>query len=117
MARSKGELDGLARRFQRGYPKIVAPAWLLATSADLEWLGRTSAPTWAERFASWYLPSLLDTVPYDRTVQKAFFEVQNLMQPATTLFRPGVAVRVLRHHLRAGKQAATGPQVQPAGQP
>jgi hypothetical protein len=103
--RAGRQLDGFAARFQRLYPKIVAPAWLLATSADLEWLERTGTPTVAERVASWYLPMVLDTVPANRKVQEAFFEVQNLMAPASALFRPGIAMRVLRHRLRGQKPA------------
>jgi 2-polyprenyl-6-methoxyphenol hydroxylase-like FAD-dependent oxidoreductase len=106
LARAGGQLDGFAARFQRLYPKIVAPAWLLATSADLEWLERTGTPTVGERVTRWYLPMVLDTVPADRKVQETFFEVQNLMAPATVLFRPGVALRVFRHRLRRKKPAA-----------
>ncbi|MGE5602461.1 MAG: FAD-dependent oxidoreductase [Nitrososphaerales archaeon] len=106
LARGGGQLDGLAARFQRRYPKIVAPAWLLSSSADLEWLGRTGKASLQERVAARYLPMVLDAVPADRKVQEAFFEVQNLMAPATSLFRPGVAVRAFRHRLRGRKPAA-----------
>lgn len=105
LAKPGGGLDGMARRFQQGYPKIVAPAWLLSTSADLEWLPRAAAPTLSERVAAWYFPMVLDAIPADRRVQEAFINVQNLVQPATSLFRPGIALRVFRHRL-AGRPAA-----------
>jgi 2-polyprenyl-6-methoxyphenol hydroxylase-like FAD-dependent oxidoreductase len=107
VAKSAGKLDGFAPGFQRSYPKIVAPAWLLATSADLEWLGQPGKPTAQERVANWYLPKVLDAMMSDRTVLEAFLEVQNLMQPATSLFNPAIAVRVFRHGLRGKKAVAT----------
>jgi hypothetical protein len=108
LAKAAGVLEGFAPGFQRNYPKVVAPAWLLATSADFEWVGRTDQPTPAERFANWYLPRVLDATLHDRRVLEAFLEVQNLMQPATTLFSPGIALRVFRHGLR-GKPPAAAP--------
>lgn len=91
LAESEGQLDGVARRFQRSYPQIVEPAWLLATNADLEWLGR---------LAGWYLPRVLDAVATDRLVNETFLEVQHLMKPPAALFHPRIARRVLRHALR-----------------
>jgi 2-polyprenyl-6-methoxyphenol hydroxylase-like FAD-dependent oxidoreductase len=116
LEKAGGQLDGLARRFQQVYPKIVAPAWLLATSADLEWLDRVTPPTPAERVARWYLPMVLDAIPADRRVQEAFMDVQNLVSPATALFRPAIALRVFRHRLRGGRAASgAGSAAKPAG--
>lgn len=98
-----GHLTGVAQSFQKKYPKIVEPAWLLATSADLEWLGNEKATSLPERFAGWYMPKLLDTIPSDPLVHKTFIQVQNLIVPPTSLFQPSIAWRVLRHSLR-GKQ-------------
>lgn len=100
LERSNGRLDGAARQFQARYPSIVAPAWLFATGADLEWLGRTNGRSPTERFASWYLAKLLDVIPYDREVHQAFIGVQNLVEPASALFRPGVVARVVRQMAR-----------------
>jgi 2-polyprenyl-6-methoxyphenol hydroxylase-like FAD-dependent oxidoreductase len=101
-----GKLDGVAQHFQQGYPKIVEPAWLLATSADLEWIGRTGPASLADRISGWYIPKVLDAIPADRIVHEAFLEVQNLMAPPTALFAPQVFVRVLRHWLGSPKKAA-----------
>ncbi|NJN54978.1 MAG: 2-polyprenyl-6-methoxyphenol hydroxylase-like oxidoreductase, partial [Anaerolineae bacterium] len=54
-----GHVSGIAQSFQKKYPKIVEPAWLLATSADLEWLGNEEATSLPERFATWYMPKVL----------------------------------------------------------
>lgn len=106
LSQSGGQLDGLAQRFQRGYPKIVEPAWLLSTSADLEWIGRTGPVSLADRISGWYIPKVLDAIPADRIVHTAFLEVQNLMAPPTALFAPQVLVRVLRHWLGTPKKTA-----------
>lgn len=99
LRKAQGHLDGLAWRYQKNYPKIVEPAWLLATSADLEWLGRQERLSLAERVVSWYLPQVLDTIPTDHAVHETFLEVQNLMLPPQSLFSPGIALRVLKHWL------------------
>lgn len=38
------QLEGVAARFQRQVPEPVAPAWLLATGADFEWIWRGPPP-------------------------------------------------------------------------
>ena len=96
-----GRLTNVAQSFQTKYPKIVEPAWLLATSADLEWLGNEEATSLPERFAGWYMPKVLDAIPSDQIVHKTFIQVQNLIVPPTALFRPNLALRVLRHWLRS----------------
>lgn len=100
LAASGDNIPGIAQSFQKKYPKIVEPAWLLATSADLEWLGNKEATSLPEKFASWYMPKLLDTIPSDPLVHKTFIQVQNLIVPPTSLFQPNIAWRVLRHSLQ-----------------
>lgn len=100
-----GRLEGIAHSFQKKYPKIVEPAWLLATSADLEWLGNEEATSLPERMAGWYMPKLLDTIPADQFVQKTFVQVQNLIVPPANLFKPNIAWRVMRHALGSKPKA------------
>lgn len=101
LTKANGDLRTVGQTFQKTYPKVVEPAWLLATSADLEWLGNDNAISLPERIASWYLPKVLNTLPHDSEVHKAFIKVQNLVEPPTSLFHPKIAVRVMRHSLRA----------------
>jgi 2-polyprenyl-6-methoxyphenol hydroxylase-like FAD-dependent oxidoreductase len=89
------ELDGVAARFQRRLPQIVEPALLLATGADLEWVGKPANQPWTAKLQQWYLSRLLDAMPGDRVVHQAFSAVQHLLKPPTALARPGVAARVL----------------------
>lgn len=97
LAKSNGTLDGVAWQFQKSYPKIVGPAWLLATSADLDWLGGDENADLPARFASWYFPKMFDALPEDRVIAHTFTEVQNLTKPPTALFAPKVAWRVYKY--------------------
>jgi hypothetical protein len=102
--RANGRIDGVGQRYQKRYNKVVEPAWLLASSSDLEWLGQSLASTPAERFASWYMPKVLAATVFDRTVHVAFISVMNLSNSVTALFRPTIMVRVLRHWWRTRKE-------------
>ena len=95
------QLDGLAMRFQRQIPQLVAPAWLLATGADFEWIGRPPSKNPLTRFTSWYLPQVLATMPQDRTVHQAFAAVQHLIKGPASLFAPNIVARVLYRRYRS----------------
>lgn len=96
----KGNLDGVAQSTQRAIGRITQPVWLLATSADLEWPGTeggTLSNSLVDRFGRWYLDKLLNTTIFDNTVRMAFIAVQQLVHPATSLFAPGIFLRVMKH--------------------
>lgn len=93
-------LDGVAQRFQKILPQIVEPALLLATGADLEWIGYPPNQPLATRARQWYLSRLLDAMPSDRVVHQTFSNVQNLLQPPTTFVQPQIVARVLAHWWR-----------------
>lgn len=98
IARSGGQLDGVAQRAQKAFAKGTAGAWLLATGADWQWPGTVGAAGKngsADRLARWYLDKLLDTMGKDDTVRQAFNDVNQLVKPATSLFAPNIAWRVL----------------------
>jgi len=94
-------LTGVAARFQRQLPHLVAPAWLLATGADFEWIGRPPSRNPLTHITSWYLPKVLAAIPLDRTVQRTFSAVQHLMKRPTALFTPPIIGRVLYRSWRA----------------
>lgn len=111
LARVGQQLDGVARRFQQRLPQLVEPAWLLATGADIEWLGRPEQQSLRDRVSRWYLPKLLDAMPYDRQVHLAFSAVQHLVKPPIALFHPGIVLRVVSHWMRTrGNQSASTPE-------
>jgi hypothetical protein len=100
-----GRLDGVARQAVRAIGKASEGAWLLATSADMEWpatAGGEQSQAPADRFARWYIGRLLDAMAYDRTLRLAFHEVNQLIKPATALFAPHLVLRVMQRVLRGG---------------
>jgi hypothetical protein len=48
---------------------------------------------------NWYIGHVHAAAATDRTVCRAFFDVANLLAPATSLFRPSIIGRVLRARL------------------
>ena len=88
----------MAQRAERAFAQVTQGAWLLATGADLQWpetVGDAGGNGPADRAARWYLDKLLETMGRDETVRMAFNEVNQLVKPATSLFAPGIAWRVL----------------------
>lgn len=103
-----GNLDGVARSTLTEISKITQGAWLLATSADLEWPGTeggTLGTSITERFGRWYVDKLLDATMFDKKVRLAFIAVQQLVKPAASLFAPDIFRRVMQYTLlkRHGK--------------
>lgn len=99
LQRARGRLDGVAQRAIRAIGKATEGAWLLATSADLEWPGTVGADMSqapVDRFGRWYIGKLLDAMAHDRTLRLAFLDVNQLVRPATSLFAPGLMLRVFR---------------------
>ena len=93
------ELDGLAPRAMAKISDITDGAWLLATSSDREWPETTGSDenrSLADRFGSWYIDKFLDALAYDNTLRLAFVDVNQLVKPASSLFAPGLMLRVFR---------------------
>jgi 2-polyprenyl-6-methoxyphenol hydroxylase-like FAD-dependent oxidoreductase len=109
--RSHGELDGVARSTLREIGRITAGVWLLATSSDLEWPGTeggTVSNRPLDRFGRWYINKLLDATAVDKTIWLQFNAVSQLTQPATTLFAPGIFLRVMKQALlKKGRKASS----------
>ena len=100
--RSNGNLDGIAQTTLRAIGKITEGVWLLATSSDLEWPGTeggTVSNRPADRFGRWYIDKLLDATAFDKRLWLQFNAVSQLTQPATTLFAPGIFLRVMKQTL------------------
>jgi len=100
--RSNRNLDGIAQPTLRAIGKITEGVWLLATSSDLEWPGTeggTVSHRPVDRFGRWYIDKLLDATASDKTLWLQFNAVSQLTQPATTLFAPGVFLRVMKQTL------------------
>ncbi|WP_281399458.1 FAD-dependent oxidoreductase [Saccharopolyspora phatthalungensis] len=92
---------GATRRFQRVLARRTRWPWLLATSSDWGWQ-RHRAPL-PIRAGLGYLRRLMRAMPHDDVLYQQFLRVLHMVDPPTTLGRPSIVLRVLRH--RSGEAA------------
>jgi hypothetical protein len=94
-------LEGLARKVQRSVAKVQAQPWTFAINQDYRYRS-------AEGLKSSGLNRLLD-VYFDHLgllmtqkveIYQSFLEVTHMLKPASSLFRPAIALQVLRHALK-----------------
>lgn len=97
----------LARRFYRQARPIVDTPWTIAAGSDFAFAGVTGDKPAGTDAINWYLRRVHDVASTDRDVCRAFFDVANLLSPATTLFSPRILGRVAFQSLRAGRRDAT----------
>jgi hypothetical protein len=98
----------LARRFFRAAAKPVNLAWQLAVGADLA-LPQVQGPRpLPVRVINAYINRVLTAAERDPAVAERFFRVASLQDPATRLFRPSTARRVVLGNLRRSPEPAIG---------
>lgn len=96
-----GSLIGLGSKFHKSAAKAIAPAWMMTTTEDLRWettVGGKKNPM--VRFLHWYTDKVMTIIPQEENVFRAFLPVQHMLKPPTSLFAPGVMLKVLAHALR-----------------
>jgi 2-polyprenyl-6-methoxyphenol hydroxylase-like FAD-dependent oxidoreductase len=104
---SGGNLDGVAQSTLHEISRITQGAWLLATSADLQWPGTvggriSNGPM--ERFSRWYIGEMLYAMAFDKTVRLQFLAVNQLVKPGMALFAPGIFLRVMKQTLMKNRR-------------
>lgn len=111
LSKAGDDLRGLAHNFQKMVARVTKPVWLLTTGADLAWPATEggSEPGLTDRFTYWYTDRVMDAIPYDDVVRRAFLDVNHLVRPATALMSPPVLWRVMRHALRRKEPQHTPP--------
>ena len=104
-------LVGFAAAFQKRLAQIVREPWLMAASEDLRYPNvEGSKPDFMTRFSQKYFDLVARAMPYDNAVTTSFFESMTLLRPPTSMMRPAILLRVLRHNLfghRATRNAPT----------
>ena len=97
----------LARRFYREARGIIDTPWMIAAGSDFAFAGVTGNKPAGTDAINWYLQYVHRVASTDQTVCRAFFDVANLLKPATTLFSPRIVGRVLLGSLRADGDTAS----------
>ena len=96
----------LARRFFRAAAKPINMAWQLTVGSDLA-LPQVQGPRpLPVRIINAYIGRVLTAADRDPAVAARFFRVAALQDPATRLFRPSTALRVVLSNLRRSPEPA-----------
>ncbi len=105
-AHPDGNLNGLAKSFQKQLATVIAGPWQLATGEDRRWnVDENIAPAdFPTRMIQGYMGKLFSVSLNDTSVTEAFFHVQQMLKPPTSLFRPDILWKVLTTRSVVSKQ-------------
>ena len=88
--------DRVWRPFFKAAAKVIETPWTIAAGSDFAFTGVTGPRPAGTSAVNWYLSRVHKAASVDRHVCRSFFDVANLLRPATTLFAPSVVARVAR---------------------
>jgi 2-polyprenyl-6-methoxyphenol hydroxylase-like FAD-dependent oxidoreductase len=100
-------VDNLWRPFIREASRIIETPWTIAAGSDFAFAGVKGPKPVGTDVINWYLEHVHRAASTDRVVCRAFFDVANLLAPATTLFRPRVVGRVIKGCRRKVEPSST----------
>lgn len=95
----RGDLHGLAARFQQALADVTELPWSLATSEDLRYPEAVGARPRGSAAMRWYTSQLEDRCSYDTEVYGRWLLVMHLIRGLDTLFTPRMAWKALSHAL------------------
>jgi 2-polyprenyl-6-methoxyphenol hydroxylase-like FAD-dependent oxidoreductase len=84
----------LAEKFFMSAAKVVDAPWSMAAGNDLRMPDVPGKRTLGGRILDWYLAKVNTVATYDSSVAVAFQNVQNLLAPPQSLFKPALVARV-----------------------
>jgi hypothetical protein len=87
---------GLQRRYLRAAGRVVDHAWRMAVGADLALPEVAGHRPRSLRAVNAYLARLQCAAERDGVVAEAFLRVIGMLEPPQHVFRPAIALRVLR---------------------
>lgn len=90
-----GHLEGLTRRFQAKYAKVIDECWLTSTAEDYGAADEAARPSLRARALNWYMGKINEMTWSDRGVAKAFLDVMHFQKSPKSLFSPVLLVRAL----------------------
>jgi 2-polyprenyl-6-methoxyphenol hydroxylase-like FAD-dependent oxidoreductase len=89
-------LDQVWRPFFASAASVIDRAWAIAVGADFAFRGVTGPHPAALPIVNRYMAFVHRAAAVDHVVCRAFFDVANLLAPASSLFHPSVVARVVR---------------------
>ena len=92
-------IDRLWRPYSNAMARALDSPWTIAAGGDLAFEGVTGRRARGSGAVNWYLDHVHRAASTDRAVCRAFFDVANLLKPASALFAPPVVARVARASL------------------
>jgi flavin-dependent dehydrogenase len=92
--------EDLWRPFFKGAGRIIEGPWMIAAGGDFAVPGVTGSRPAGVGLVNRYLSHVHRCASIDRVVCRTFFDVANLLKPASALFHPSFVARVLRDGLR-----------------
>ncbi|MET8757972.1 FAD-dependent oxidoreductase [Lentzea sp. NPDC004782] len=84
--------------FQRAVARTAQLPWTSATTADLGW-SQKKLPR-GTRFRQWYTRRLVEAIPGNPQVHRAFLRVSQMLDHPNTLYRPAVLWRITGRIMR-----------------
>ena len=104
IVKKRSNLSGLTKTFQKRLAKINANPWIAATSQDAKYpsvKGMITTPSMAEKFIGWYMNQVirLTTTANNSQTTLALTEVFHMLKSAGTLFKPAIALQILKQNL------------------
>jgi hypothetical protein len=112
LSKRSGNLDGVARRFQRRLARINRAPWMLATSEDLRYLGVEGARAdRATRQMHKYMDYVLRSTTRSESVRKRFLQVQGMLKGPGVIFCPSVILQVAKQAFSAGSNVVPEPAI------
>ncbi len=102
-------LDAVWRPFFKEAARLIDTPWMIAAGSDFAFRGVTGPKPAGTDFVNWYLWYVHRAASTNRTVCRTFFDVANLLKPATTLFHPACVGRVVKECLRPSAAPGLAP--------
>ena len=96
----RGDIRGLAARFQRALAAVTDLPWSLTTAEDLRYPEAIGARPRGFAAKSWYPSQLVDACSYDTAVYGRWLLVMHLIRDLDILFTPSMIFKALWHRLR-----------------
>lgn len=90
-----GRIDGLAKRFHRGYSRFLEECWFTSTVEDYGAVSSSGGVRIVPKLASWYLGKVTEMTWRDTGIAREFIDVMHLQRAPVTLMRPSVALKAL----------------------